>query len=748
MQATTDASFIQVDLDGNKATGGFGTGGLSGEALGGGVEISGGTFSMQTSSVTGNSVTGGTNFGHTPSVDGGIAVGAGIYAGGSSNTITTSLIFNNSATGGDGSDAATGVGGGGGGSAGGGVYASTAIKVTDSTIFEQHDHRWRRWRSATGSNGGDSGFANSGGIYGGAALTLINNTITSNLANSGNAGAAGSGGTAGQVSASQGGGVAANGIPSLTNNIVANNSATDGADVFGTINANHNLIKSTSGITFNTNVSNLTGVDPQLGALADNGGLTLTLKPNSNSPVFNVGDTAAALAEFGANGTDQRGPGFPRFLGPVDIGSVESGIAEIQVSGNGNSIVNNDTTPSTTDFTDFGTTDRAAANPLERTFTVSNAGQLPLTLSAPVLPAGYSIVEGLSSSIDAGSSDMFTVRLSDLSAGVFSGNIVINSNDPNNPVFTFKITGTINSTIRINFEPVASPIPDTFAADTGSVFGNRGNGLSYGWNANASSFARDRNLISDQSKDTFIHTQLYGTRTWEISVPNGAYQVHLVAGDPQYIDSTYKINAESTLLVNGKPTSSNHFVEGTATIIVTDGRLTLSNAAGAVNNKFDYVEITPVTTPSVKINFETTTSPTPAGYLPDTGSVFGDRGNGFSYGWNLSATSFARDRNALNSPNQQQDTFIHTELYGNRFWELALPNGNYSVTIVAGDPDYTDSVDKYNLEGILALSGTPTNANHWIQGTITVAVTDGRLTLTNAAGSVNNKIDYIEVTPV
>jgi len=166
-----------------------------------------------------------------------------------------------------------------------------------------------------------------------------------------------------------------------------------------------------------------------------------------------------------------------------------------------------------------------------------------------------------------------------------------------------------------------------------------------------------------------------------------------------------------------------------------------------VNNKMDYIEITPAAV-TTRINFQTTGSPTPSGFLGDSGAVYGSRGNGQTYGWNQSATSFSRDRNAKNSPDQQHDTFIHTQLYGNRTWEIAEPNGNYQVHLVAGDPSYTDSVYKYNVEGLLALSGTPTSANHWIEGTITVAVNDGKLTLTNASGSVNNKIDYIEITPV
>jgi hypothetical protein len=184
---------------------------------------------------------------------------------------------------------------------------------------------------------------------------------------------------------------------------------------------------------------------------------------------------------------------------------------------------------------------------------------------------------------------------------------------------------------------------------------------------------------------------------------------------------------------------------------VADGKLTITNAAGAVNNKLDFIEVTPVPPPlptTIKVNFQTTTSPTPAGFLADNGAVFGSRGNGQSYGWNSSASSFARDRNAGNAADQQHDTLIHTQLFGARTWELAVPNGSYSVHIVAGDPSFTDSVYKFNVEGQLALSGTPTSANHWIDASKTVMVSDGRLTITNAAGSVNNKIDYIEVTPV
>jgi hypothetical protein len=379
---------------------------------------------------------------------------------------------------------------------------------------------------------------------------------------------------------------------------------------------------------------------------------------------------------------------------------------------------------------------------------VTNTGQGTLDLVAVNVPSGYTLVDPPPFSLGAGLSDTFTVALSTQNPGTFAGNIEILSNDPVTNTFKFKVTGTISKTFKVNFQPVASPVPVGYIADAGQVFGDRGNGLSYGWNQNATSFTRDRNLNADQAKDTLIHTQLFGSRTWEVAVPNGAYQIHIVSGDPGFFDSVYKVNAENVLVVNGTPTNGNRFIEGTQTVIVTDGKLTISNASGSVNNKLDFVEVTPVATPPVRINFQTTTSPTPPGFLADSGQVFGSRGNGQTYGWNSSASSFARDRNNLSSPDQQHDTFIHTQLYGNRIWELALPNGEYQVHIAAGDPNFFDSVYKYNVEGTLVVSGTPTSGSRFVEGTQTVQVNDGRLTITNATGSVNNKIDFVEVTPI
>ena len=150
---------------------------------------------------------------------------------------------------------------------------------------------------------------------------------------------------------------------------------------------------------------------------------------------------------------------------------------------------------------------------------------------------------------------------------------------------------------------------------------------------------------------------------------------------------------------------------------------------------------------AVKINFQPTGSPVPSGYLKDDGAPYAARGNGYTYGWN-EAVLHTRDRNAANSPDQRYDTLNHMQKPANpnAIWEIAVPNGIYLVRIVSGDPDWIDSVFRVAAEGVLTVSGTPTPSTRWIDGTKTVAVTDGRLTITNAEGGQNNKLCFVEIT--
>jgi hypothetical protein len=101
--------------------------------------------------------------------------------------------------------------------------------------------------------------------------------------------------------------------------------------------------------------------------------------------------------------------------------------------------VNGQTTP-----VDFGFAAPGATPPLV-TFRVANTGGSPLTLGAVKLPAGFSLVEGLSVQLNAGASDTFTVRMDTATAGVRTGFVSIPSSDPDENSFTFAVSGMVGT---------------------------------------------------------------------------------------------------------------------------------------------------------------------------------------------------------------------------------------------------------------------------------------------------------------
>lgn len=148
---------------------------------------------------------------------------------------------------------------------------------------------------------------------------------------------------------------------------------------------------------------------------------------------------------------------------------------------------------------------------------------------------------------------------------------------------------------------------------------------------------------------------------------------------------------------------------------------------------------------AVKINFQPSNAQVPAGYLIDSGQVYGNRGNGFSYGWNA-ANNWTADRNSSRSPDQRYDTLIYSQVFRTNYtWEIGVPIGTYNVHLVSGDPNSTGSTYRSNVEGVLTVNGRSTRSTRWFEGSVTVTVTDGKLTVSNASGASGNKLCYIDI---
>jgi parallel beta-helix repeat protein len=282
-------------------------------------------FTLTNSTVTGNS---------TP--DG----GGGGYAGDCNVTIVSSSIANNQAL---------------GDSDGGGLYfRHLGARSIENTTISGND--------AADNSGGvyvyqggpttisnstiadNSAVTDAGGISlnGGAPLTLVQSTITGNtvtaparsssagglylLGGTAVAGASSSNtANASDVNASSAGEVSIVGTILWGNSDPSDQNSFDIASggTAGTVSSDHSLLGTHEPVITVTDLGGtLTGVDPMLGALANNGGPTETFALLVGSPAIDKGPNP--LPSYPLNGNDQRGSGYPRVTnGAVDIGAFE-----------------------------------------------------------------------------------------------------------------------------------------------------------------------------------------------------------------------------------------------------------------------------------------------------------------------------------------------------------------------------------------------------------------------------------------
>jgi parallel beta-helix repeat protein len=177
---------------------------------------------------------------------------------------------------------------------GGGMFfyaPRTPVTIEDSTISGNH---------ATAGDGGGIDFYS---LYNGLGLNFVT--------------------VAGNTATGNGGGLFVQiGLATIDNSILADNTAAtdndlgDGSDA--SFDLRYTLLETSAGANISDLGGNIFNVDPQLGALANNGGPTGTQRPALTSPVVNAADPGLAPPPL----TDQRGQ--PRFYPTrADMGAVE-----------------------------------------------------------------------------------------------------------------------------------------------------------------------------------------------------------------------------------------------------------------------------------------------------------------------------------------------------------------------------------------------------------------------------------------
>lgn len=163
---------------------------------------------------------------------------------------------------------------------------------------------------------------------------------------------------------------------------------------------------------------------------------------------------------------------------------------EINVQGNGLTVASGDTTPSSSDHTDFGAVN-ANSGTVVRTFTLQNSGDAALTGVAATVSGhpAFSLSSTPAVTVSAESSTTFQVTFAPTTTGVVTATVSIASNDSDENPYTFAIQGSgVNQysvtavtsgagSGSISLDPVGglysagTVVTATATADDGSTFG-------------------------------------------------------------------------------------------------------------------------------------------------------------------------------------------------------------------------------------------------------------------------------------
>ena len=144
---------------------------------------------------------------------------------------------------------------------------------------------------------------------------------------------------------------------------------------------------------------------------------------------------------------------------------------EINVTGNSVSILDGDSTPSTTDHTDFGSA-ALTGGTVVRTFTIANNGTGSLTLSGTpkvavsgTHAADFTVTALPTSPVVASGSTTFQVTFDPSATGTRTATLTLANDDSDEGTYDFAIQGTV-----VNIEPTLAAIPVSGTEDTTLTF--------------------------------------------------------------------------------------------------------------------------------------------------------------------------------------------------------------------------------------------------------------------------------------
>ena len=251
--------------------------------------------------------------------------------------------------------------------------------------------------------------------------------------------------------------------------------------------------------------------------------------------------------------------------------------------------------------------------------------------------------------------------------------------------------------------------------------------------------------IAGTSDATLYQTERFGNFSYNLSVPNGTYQVNLKFAEIWFTTAgqrVFNVTIEGQTVLSNfdilQQVTFNTALDKSFTVNVTDGQLNIAFASVISNPKVSAIEVVPASG-ATRINAGGGTYTGLDGRVWSADTGFSGGGT-YASGATIAGTSDA--------------TLYQTERFGNFSYNLSVPNGTYQVNLKFAEIWFTTAgqrVFNVTIEGQTVLSNfdilQQVTFNTALDKSFTVNVTDGQLNIAFASVISNPKVSAIEVVP-
>ena len=305
---------------------------------------------------------------------------------------------------------------------------------------------------------------------------------------------------------------------------------------------------------------------------------------------------------------------------------------DIELYGNSTTILNNSTTVSLNNNTNFSSSYFVGDASIVKTFVVKNNGTGTLTLSGLSISSSpyFSITSGLSSTtLTAGQSATFTVTFSSTITGLESATITVLSDDPLDGTYNFLVSARVYNYVRCTLLPLSFIAQQDFDSNVGytytagasnantSVAGNTDYGSNRVTKSNMFTGTNSFQSYNNNNNITFASINTQGYQNIEMDFSLGAYGTSTSDGmeTSDYVMVSMSIDGGVTYYNQLQVTGNNNSIFDINNTLTTNTAVykanstnpsrigTLNNSANTLASSFKITNLPSVADLRIKIQF-------------------------------------------------------------------------------------------------------------------------------------------------